>query len=153
MLTEQQPRRSAVWWYGAAITLVSLAIGFYSWSSRTGTPELDTTPPAGAALSALPKVNEGGQVKITVTRQQTGAAIAFKVVLDTHAIDLDSYDLRELATLRVDGNEIRAAGWDAPQGGHHREGTLLFPDTAASGPVELVIRDVAGVPERSFRWP
>lgn len=64
--------------------------------------------------------------------------------------------------LRTDqGLEAQPTGWDAPQGGHHRSGTLTFPDATADqkpliGPdtraVELIIRNVAGVPERSFRW-
>ena len=60
------------------------------------------------------------------------------------------------------GREVAPSGWDAPKGGHHREGTLTFPAAAADGApvigpdtraVELVVRDVAGVPERRFQWP
>lgn len=82
--------------------------------------------------------------------------------MDTHAVDLDGYDLGQLAVLRTDGGrEVRPSGWDAPKGGHHRSGTLTFPATAADGSpligpttraIELVIRDVGGVPERRFRW-
>jgi hypothetical protein len=81
--------------------------------------------------------------------------------MDTHAVDLDGYDLKQLAALRIDGGrEVEPVGWDAPKGGHHREGTLTFPATADGRPlvesdartIELIIRDVAGVPERSFRW-
>jgi hypothetical protein len=82
--------------------------------------------------------------------------------MDTHSVPLDGYDLRQLAVLRTDqGIELTPNGWDAPVGGHHRKGTLTFPATASDGQpvlttttreVELVIRDVAGVPERSFRW-
>jgi hypothetical protein len=45
------------------------------------------------------------------------------------------------------------------RGGHHRSGELTFPatlpdgrPTSGGGPVELVIRDIGGVPERSFAW-
>lgn len=106
--------------------------------------------------------SEGGQVTVAVTWGGNEAGPVFRVVMDTHAVDLDGYDLRQLAALRAaDGREIRPSGWDAPAGGHHREGTLTFPATAAdgspaigpsTGTVELVIRDVAGVPERVFRW-
>jgi hypothetical protein len=82
--------------------------------------------------------------------------------MDTHAVDLDGYDLGQLAVLRVDdGDAIQPSGWEAPKGGHHRKGTLTFPSAtsdgrdvlgAETGTVELIIRDVAGVPERSFRW-
>ena len=85
----------------------------------------------------------------------------FTVTLDTHSVDLDAIDLTTLATLTVDSTELRPTAWDAALGGHHREGTLTFPTTTADGraligpetkTIELVIRDVAGVPERTFRW-
>jgi hypothetical protein len=84
------------------------------------------------------------------------------VAMDTHSVDLDAVDLGRSAVLRVDqGREVPPTGWDAPKGGHHREGKLTFPDKGADGApligpdtwvVELVIRDVAGVPERTLRW-
>lgn len=96
-----------------------------------------------------------------VTWQGVSAGPVFKVVLDTHAVDLDGYDLTQTALLRTDdGREVRPLGWDAPKGGHHREGILSFPPAAPDGKpvitqgrrIELLIRDVAGVPERKFQW-
>ena len=117
--------------------------------------------PAPAGTGATQR-SEGGQVTVAVTWGGEEAGPVFRVVMDTHAVDLDGYDLRQLAVLRVaDGREVRPSGWDAPKGGHHREGALTFPATLpdgsptlgpSTGPVELVIRDVAGVPERTFRW-
>jgi hypothetical protein len=88
--------------------------------------------------------------------------LTFAVILDTHVVNLDAYDLLELAVVRtVDEREIAPLQWDAPPGGHHREGTLRFPlisqDGVAvlesgSGGVALVIRDMAGVPERVLEW-
>jgi hypothetical protein len=82
--------------------------------------------------------------------------------MNTHAVDLDDYDLKQLAVLRIDGGqEIRPISWEAPKGGHHRSGTLTFPATDADGrpliasstrTIELVIRNVADVPERVFSW-
>jgi len=64
--------------------------------------------------------------------------------------------------LRTDRNEDAAPiGWDAPAGGHHREGTLSFSATTADGSplitaetrvLELRIRDIGGVPETTLRW-
>ncbi len=125
---------------------------------RTGSPAGPTAVPAGSALT---QSSEGGQVTVKVTWQGASAGPVFKVVMDTHAVDLDGYDLRQTAVLRTgDGRELRPTGWDAPKGGHHREGLLTFPATTPDGtPViiagrtlELVIRDVAAVPERKFQW-
>jgi hypothetical protein len=111
--------------------------------------------------SAATQTNDGGQVTIKVTWSGANADPTFDVVMDTHAVELDGYDLTQLAVLRVDGREVQPASWDAPTGGHHRQGTLRFSVTAADGTpligaetraVELIIRDVAGVSERVFRW-
>lgn len=93
---------------------------------------------------------------------ESAGPIAFKVAMDTHSVDLDRIDLGKVAVLRNDqGREVKPEAWDAPAGGHHREGTLLFPSKDGSGSpmvgvgvkaLELVIRDVAGVKERVLRW-
>ena len=64
-----------------------------------------------------------------------------------------------LRTDQVD--EVVPIGWDAPAGGHHREGTLTFPLTRSDGSpvltgdtrlVELRIRDFGGVPQTVLTW-
>ena len=88
--------------------------------------------------------------------------MVFKVVLDTHSVNLDEYDLARLAVLRT-AQDLESApiAWDAPAGGHHREETLRFPPVAddgslffepGAGHLVLVIRDVAGIADRSFHF-
>jgi hypothetical protein len=143
---------------GAALGLVVLALllGACAGATPTARPS-DASDPAGERT----RVVDGGQVTVRVTWDGPAAGPVFDVVLDTHAVDLDGYDLTRLATLRTDdGREIAPASWEAPKGGHHRSGRLVFPATSPDGTallsgargVELLIRDVAGVPERSFRW-
>lgn len=45
----------------------------------------------------MTRTNEGGQVTIIVTWQGRAAGPIFAVEMDTHAVDLDSYNLRQLA--------------------------------------------------------
>lgn len=112
----------------------------------------------GATLSS-----EGGRVIVAVTwdgqAQEQGDqfTLPFQVAMDTHSVDLDAYDLAKLAVLRNDrGEAVEAASWEAPRGGHHRKGVLTFaiPASFANGArfLELVVRDVAGVAARQFRW-
>lgn len=141
-------------------------------SSRSGTEagEDGKGRATGAATTsaAATQTSEGGQVTVKVTWSGRAAGPVFQVVLDTHAVDLDGYDLRQLATLRTRGTSGGDGGrvapptdWTAPKGGHHREGALSFPTTTADGAplidattrtVELTIRNVAGVAERKFQW-
>ncbi|MDP2948344.1 MAG: hypothetical protein Q8P22_02245, partial [Chloroflexota bacterium] len=81
------------------------------------------------------------------------------VKLDTHSGELGRYDLVEVASLRLEGGEYRPAAWEAiDDTSHHREGILVFPRQAPdgtrldAGPVEVVMKGIAGVPERIFRW-
>jgi hypothetical protein len=162
MISQRIWRSQVAWWRLALVLvgialLVRLALGVWS----TFTPPTATRV-APAQWNAATQTSEGGQVTIEATLQDSSAAPAFKITLDTHAVDLDGYDLAQLAVLRTDqGQIVQPMGWDAPKGGHHREGTLTFPATAANGSatigpetrrVELVIRDVAGVPERTLTW-
>ena len=116
----------------------------------------------GAEASAATQRSESGEVTVEVVWKGRSAGPIFDVTMDTHSVDLDGYDLEKLAVLRNDrGKEVRPSGWDAPKGGHHREGTLRFPEKAPGGDpiigpdtreIELIIRDVAGVAERKFEW-
>lgn len=163
-MVRQSERRMWPWYTWAMLlitvaVLVGVAIGLWNTFAPAKSPD---AAPAAAVSDAVTQTNEGGQVTIKATWQGSSVGPVFAVVLDTHAVDLDGYDLQQLALLRINGaREIRPTGWDAPKGGHHRAGTLTFPATMADGraliapdtrTIELVIRDIAGVPERVFRW-
>lgn len=61
--------------------------------------------------------------------------LTFEVSMDTHSVDL-GMDLTQLATLVTDtGRSVQAIAWDAPSGGHHVGGTLVFPSTYDGKPL------------------
>lgn len=102
-----------------------------------------------------------GQVTVLVkplNLDNPAETLDFEVTLDTHSIDL-SLDLAALASLTTDdGRQVGAAGWDAPQGGHHVSGVLSFPVLVdgvtlldETTHLTLTLRDV-DVPERVFTW-
>jgi hypothetical protein len=91
---------------------------------------------------------------IPLNLDQPETALHFQVAMNTHWVELD-YDLTRLAVLRTDrGDEVTPLRWDGSRGGHHVSGILYFPAVNLEDVhwIELVIRDVAGVPERDFRW-
>lgn len=153
----RRPRRIAL---TALVAAVGLVLGpQLTTAGAEGTPGPGGTTPAAAGAA---QISEGGGVTVQVTWDGPSTGPVFRVVMNTHAVDLDQYDLRALAVLRTEqGTDMRPSAWDAPKGGHHREGTLTFPaqgpdGKAVFGPdargITLIIRDVAGVPERTFRW-
>jgi len=115
---------------------------------------------APIVASGATKSNSGGSVTVEAKWSIVEAkGLVFDIVMDTHSVDLDGYDLKALAVLKDgSGNEYRPTAWDSAAGGHHRTGKLAFalPDSLKQGeakPVTLVVRKVAGVAERVFEWP
>ena len=127
---------------------------------------LPTPPPAestGQTTSSedLVRTDEQGAVTVEVTPvnlANPGESLEFEVVLNTHSVDL-SMDLATLATLTTDtGKTVQASLWDAPRGGHHVEGKLLFPAAVDGQPLlegaetlTLTIKNL-DAPERVFAW-
>ena len=121
-----------------------------------------STPAPAALADPETQTNQAGQVTISATWQGPSVGPVFTVVLDTHAVNLDGYDLAQLAVLSTDqGVEVVPSSWDAPAGGHHRQGTLSFPSTTADGSplmtpetkvLRLSIREVGGISETVLQW-
>jgi hypothetical protein len=134
------PRRAG----GLLILLFAMAL-----LSACSVPAAATPAPSGT--DSLTQQQEAGGITVKVTWQPEAAAPTFEVTLDTHSIDVNDYDLAELALLRTEAGDLQPEPWTAPEGEHHRSGTLVFPPTE-SRVLELVIRDLGDVPERTFRW-
>ena len=117
-----------------------------------------TSSQPGDTASGLTQANDEAMVTVEVTplnlTDQAASTLDFKIALNTHSVDL-GYDLTTIATLSSDtGETVQPAKWDGPAGGgHHREGTLSFPQLKKRGQsLTLVLRGIADVPERKFIW-
>ena len=114
------------------------------------------------------KQQDSGQTKMTEIESNEGNVIVsvkpkvlqigkkpvFEIKLDTHSVDL-SFDIGKQSVLSNDKNNIYSQPvWDgSPSGGHHREGTLTFTKPLSeTSSVRLTIKNIAGIPERKFRW-
>ncbi|MFQ5692368.1 MAG: hypothetical protein ACE5IM_04905 [Nitrospinota bacterium] len=138
----------------AALSLMVMSVGLLSGL------------PAAAAEGGLRRSHSGGGVTIDVTflpSNGTSQDFRFNVRMNTHSVPLDGYDMAKLSLLRDGrGRLFPATAWTDPGGGgHHRKGVLVFPAKDKNGDpiiggatkfLEVVIRDVAGVSERVFRW-
>lgn len=158
-MNARHTRQTAGHWVVRAVVVAALSVALIGPAAPTLAA---TTSVAVVRQADAPQTNVGGGVTVKVSRLEAADTLAFKVVLDTHSVNLDTYDLGQLAVLRTaSGEEIAPYEWEAPAGGHHREGTLSFPAVATDGspllqpdggPLLLVIRDIAGVAERTFSW-
>ena len=154
------------------ITVASLVAGCSSRFEPVKDGEMSPVPdPTGSEVNASTNTpagnpvqsSEGGSVTIDVEWVEIENlaekdSLTFHVAMNTHSVDLDDYNLGELAMLRDDsGNEYQPASWESEPGGHHRNGILTFslPDSLRQGRaeyVEVVIRSVAGIDERVLKW-
>jgi len=110
----------------------------------------------GAEAVISTQTVSGGRVtaKVTYLNSASGDDLRLAVVLDTHSVNLDGYDLKALSVLRdARGKDYLPLRAENKGSGHHREITLIFPKIAPdSKRIEIVIKDIAGVKERTFRW-
>lgn len=107
----------------------------------------------GAAITAEAQA-EGVTAKVTYNNPGQATPV-FNVVLDTHSAELDQYKFEDIVVLRDQaGKEHKPAVTSSKGSGHHREATLEFKGAQLSGAdyIELVIKGVAGVPERVFKF-
>ena len=130
---------------------------------------LPTQPPSDPAStnSASPefdsatRMDDQGAIIFEVTPldlNQTAESLVFNIVLTTHSIDL-SMDLAATATLLTDtGVSVNSTLWDAPRGGHHVEGKLIFPaaqdgKSILDGATKLTLTITnVDAPTRIFEW-
>jgi hypothetical protein len=94
------------------------------------------------------------QVEVKPVQLATGKPANFEVRMNTHSVGLDQ-DLTAVSVLKDDhGREYQPAKWQgSPPGGHHRSGVLAFPPLEGNPKsVTLIIRTIADVTERSFKW-
>ena len=122
--------------------------------SKAACGEAHTANTVAPSLPTEPRDSQGGAVTVEVT---PGGAVdgklAFTVRPTTHYVNLN-YDFKSLAALKDDlGRTYTALAWEGGNGGHHVSGTLSF-DNLQPGTkwVELEMKDIAGVPRRTFRW-
>jgi hypothetical protein len=146
-----------------AAVLIGAAVfgGIYFFALRSpGTPEAQPAPTAEASPGNAQRDQGEGGVEIEVTFGGPGAAAyeperysVFLVAMNTHSADLSGYDLVALSELRAGSKSFKALRWvSTADDSHHRSGVLIFPKVDAGQPLELVIKTIAGVPVRTFRW-
>jgi hypothetical protein len=117
--------------------------------------------PTTSAPADLTRSDAQGSVTVEIKPEnlnQPGDDLVFDVAMNTHMVDL-SMDLAKLATLTTgNGETIQASQWDAPKGGHHVSGKLIFPTSVNGKPVldsaNTITLTIKGVdaPQRVFTW-
>lgn len=140
----------------ASLLLGLLAAGCGDTATLPTVSPAGSAPPSGVGFERVQR-NEGGEVTVEVNWDGPAAGAVFNVTLDTHSVDLDALDLLDAVLANDRGETLAASPWEAPKGGHHREGRLAFGGNAVSFLadarwIELTIDGVGTVPHRVLRW-
>jgi hypothetical protein len=138
---------------------VVLALVIAGCSASGGSPGGSPAAPTSAVGTGFVPTqrNEGSGVTIEVAWAGPAAGPAFDVKLDTHSVDLDGLDLADAVLSNDRGESLSATPWEAPAGGHHRAGRLVFEgdvDAFLRGArwIELKVAGVGAIAERVLRW-
>jgi hypothetical protein len=110
---------------------------------------------AAGMTEATQTVSGGGvTVAVTYVNPSSNESPRFQIALNTHSVGLDGYDFKTLALLQDGtGNTYSPTKVENKGGGHHRQVTLTFPKISPDAKrIEIAIKDIAGVKERTFRW-
>jgi hypothetical protein len=141
----------------AAILISLLAVACGSAAGAPPVSPAESDGPSAPRSVGNTQRSEGGEVTVDATWTGPAAGATFDIKLDTHSVDLDALDLADAVLRNDSGETLTARPWDAPKGGHHREGVLEFEGDAAgflggARWIELIISDVGELPERVLRW-
>jgi hypothetical protein len=134
-----------------------------------GTPSLDgpaidsdeDCSPSGVAEAEATRTSVAASVTVDATllnalQHCAKGAVSFRVVLDTHSVDLLAIDLLAAARVTTDlGAELAGAFvWEPlDESSHHRDGILSVaaPPLEGAGWLRLTLFEIAGV-DRTFEW-
>lgn len=132
-------KRDLVFWIALGIASVA-AVSAGLAEAQDGLTRRNSQGPVGVTLTLVPPVESGSPVRV-------------KVVLDTHSGSLDGIAFESAMAIRKpDGSELAPSVVEQSGGGHHRQAVVVFPAVGLEKAIEIVVRDVGGVRERSFRW-
>ncbi len=128
----------------AAISVTSLAPG-------------EARAASDGSMGNLTQQVAGNGVTVTATLL-TGQpeSTAIKLALDTYFVNLIRYDFEELAILHDENGKtypLTAVEQASSLKQHYRQAILRFDKVAPEAKmIELIVKDIAGVKERTFRW-
>jgi hypothetical protein len=91
-----------------------------------------------------------GRVTVKVSLEGKGDTITVKV-MNTHTVALDQYKFDEIVALKAGGKEYKPKLISQAGSGHHRSAVVEF-DNIGTKEIEVVVKGVAGVKERVFKF-
>lgn len=93
-----------------------------------------------------------GDVSIDLTPHKiNNGQLEVDIAVNTHSVDLNQFDLKEITTLEFDDKSINPASAPILRG-HHNSGTLVFEVSEDIDSFTIKIMGIPKVEERVFEW-
>ena len=138
------------------LILIIITIVFIAIKSTSKKSEINQTQVSTKENLYSSQTNSEGNVEIEVVPNVSSdkKSWSFQITLTTHEGSLDEDLVKNSSLVDGEGNKLDPLRWEgAGPGGHHREGTLIFPPFSQSPKsVKLLLKDIEEIPERSFIW-
>lgn len=109
------------------------------------------TPPRWSNQNSAKQEKEEANVTVEVEYlavKSDGKNITFNIALNTHSVNLDSFDFQKDIVLEKDGKSTTPSKISTNGGGHHRSSEIVFPNT--SPPFTIVLKNLANINRREF---
>ena len=137
--------------------LVIIAGFFIAIKSTSKKSEINQTQVSTKENLYSSQTNSEGNIQIDVMPVNVSSdkkSWSFQITLTTHEGSLDEDLVKNSSLVDGEGNKLDPIRWEgADPGGHHSEGTLIFPSFSQTPKsVKLILRDIGEIPERSFIW-
>lgn len=159
----------------AALTtllLVALMLSVGNACTSGGKPASQASPGTGGVQQVTKKDNGGGGVSVAMTwltpdaiskdseiaakvgKYDPASYVVVRVAFETHSGNLRNYDFAKSSQISSDVAVPQpATAWEPlNDDSHHLKGLLIFPRLEGTQWVEIALQNVAGVPQRLFRW-
>lgn len=135
------------------LTLAAAVVG----AVMLALPALNQGKGAPAAGDSLRTVEGGGVTVQAELLPPSGQGLEFRIVMDTHSVDLKQFDLSKLSRVVLgSGQALTDVTWKSEGDSHHLKGALLFRDAqglaAGAGTITLEITGLPGGEIRRFEW-
>lgn len=117
------------------------------------TRENGSTEPGEVAVTVT-LVTEQNFQKFDSDDLDLGLQHVFYVEMNTHSVDITKLKMDEISFLTLGSKTIKVLKWkSATEGGiHHRSGHLFFSKAGEAKKIKLVIKSIAGIAVREFKW-
>ena len=117
------------------------------------TRENGSTEPGEVAVTVT-LVTEANSQKFESDDLDLGLQHVLYVEMNTHSVDITKLKMEEISFLTLASKTFKASKWKSETGGgiHHRSGYLFFSRAGEAKKIKLVIKGIAGVAVREFKW-